>query len=504
MKYFIVIPFLICFAFIACNQEQPGRETVLDGIVTIYDEIIYEVPEVPRWCERLGLEGKRIPIGDAELYVETDGEGIPMVLINGGPGGTHHYFHPYFSRAAEFAKVIYYDQRGCGLSDYEPGDGYTIQQAANDLENLRKALDLEQWVVVGYSYGGLLAQLYATQFPESLAGLVLVSSAISAHVELEPTRQYDFISEEEQDRMQEINQIPGLTREQRIFNRYLNGDWKQQTFYRPSKERITELARYEWIHDRGFREGIIGSMRPLDLEGAFHRFPVPTLIFEGKWDLTWNTDKPEVIHNNHPNAEMIVFEQAGHSPYADQPDEFFSELQKFVESLDEIPDDEITRWREYHAEWRAEVAQRDTSLDYLLRTSGWGAQSSERIAYAVSVDDIPERLALWNILRIGFAFYDIGDYRNVLDVFKKMELAVADISDNNDDSDLSTALLWQGHMLDLLDRRDEAVAVYNRVVEIDYRGRHQHSQYGLVFKPAEYASERIETPFEKIENTLQF
>ena len=333
MKTILPLLFLLIAALLACTHEKSQKETVLDEVVTMYDEIFYDVPEVPRWCDRLRFEGKHINIGDAELYVEVEGEGMPMVLLHGGPGGTHHYFHPHFSHAADFAQVIYYDQRGCGLSDFEPGEGYTIQQAANDLESLRQALGYDQWVVVGYSYGGLLAQLYATKFPESLAGLVLLSSAVCLNIELESSRQYDFISEEEQDWMQEINQMPDLTREQIIFNRYLNGDWKRQFFYRPSKERIAEFARYEWMHDREFRNGIIESLHPLDLEGAFNDFPVPTLIFEGKWDLTWNTDKPEVIHNIHPNAEMVVIEQAGHSPFADQPDEFFGELQNFIESL---------------------------------------------------------------------------------------------------------------------------------------------------------------------------
>jgi len=325
--------FILLTSLLACTREQSQQETVLDESVTIYDEIFYDVPEVPRWCERLGFEGQRVNVGDAELYVEVEGEGMPMVLLHGGPGGTHHYFHPHFSNAADFARVIYYDQRGCGLSDYEPGEGYTIQQAANDLENLRQALGVEQWVVVGYSYGGLLAQLYAKEFPESLAGLVLVSAAVSLNIELEPSRQYDFISEEEQARMQEINQMPDLTNEQRMFNRYLNGDWKRQFFYRPSEERIAEMARYEWVHDSEFRDGIIESVYPIDLVGEFDDFKVPTLIFEGRWDLTWNTDKPEVIHNIHPNAQMVVIDKAGHSPFADAPDEFFGELQAFIESL---------------------------------------------------------------------------------------------------------------------------------------------------------------------------
>ena len=321
--------------FAACQPTPEPPETVLDGVVTLYDEIFYEVPEVPRWCERLGFEPLRVDIGDCELYVEVEGQGMPMVLLHGGPGGTHHYFHPHFSRAAEFSQVIYYDQRGCGLSDWEPGEGYTIGQAVEDLERLRQALGLQQWVVVGFSYGGLVAQLYATEYEENLAGLVLVASAVDPRIPLQPTRQYDFISDEERDRMQEINEMPGLTREQRMFNRYLNGDWKRQYFYRPPRERLAELARYEWVQDPELRPGILASLATVDLEGAFQDFAVPTMIMEAKWDLTWNTDKPEVFHQEHPHAELLIFERSGHSMFADEPDRFFAELRRFVTSLPE-------------------------------------------------------------------------------------------------------------------------------------------------------------------------
>ena len=92
--------------------EDEQRESVLDGVVYIEPELITEIPAVPRWCDRLELERRRVDVGDAELFVEVEGSGIPLVLINGGPGGTHHYFHPWFSRAKDYARVIYYDQRG--------------------------------------------------------------------------------------------------------------------------------------------------------------------------------------------------------------------------------------------------------------------------------------------------------------------------------------------------------------------------------------------------------
>jgi hypothetical protein len=129
----------------------PDAESILDRVVHIEPELFTEIPEVPRWCDRFGLQSRRIDVGGAELFVEIEGEGTPLVLLNGGPGGTHHYFHPWFGHAAQFSRVIYYDQRGCGLSDREPGeDGYSVDQAADDLEVLRRALGFDKWVVLGY------------------------------------------------------------------------------------------------------------------------------------------------------------------------------------------------------------------------------------------------------------------------------------------------------------------------------------------------------------------
>ncbi len=332
MRFHLVSAVAAVVMLTACVAHQPPRETVLDGITTTYDEI-FEVPEVERWCERLDFEAMRVDVGDCELYVEVEGQGTPLVLINGGPGGTHHYFHPHFSRAAGSARVIYYDQRGCGLSCREPGGGYTIAQAVEDLDRLRQALGIDRWVVVGFSYGGLLAQVYATKHEEHLAGLVLVASAFGPHLQAQPSRQYEYISDEERARMQEINEMPGLNGPQRMYNRYLNGDWKRQNFYRPTRERLAEQARYEWVHDRAFRPGIIESLADVDLEGAFHDFTVPTLIMEAKWDLTWGADKPALFHGEHPNAELLFFERSGHSLFADEPERFFTELERFVHSL---------------------------------------------------------------------------------------------------------------------------------------------------------------------------
>jgi hypothetical protein len=64
------------------------------------------------------------------------------------------------------------------------------------------------------------------------------------------------------------------------------------------------------------------------------------------------------------------------------------------------------------------------------------------------------------------------------------------------------ALLWQGHMLDLLGEREEAVSRYAIVAGMNLTNRWQHGQYGLSYELSPYAKERTETPFKRIENQV--
>ncbi len=78
------------------------RETVLDRKVHIYEAFL-EVPDVPPLCAEMGVRVCRVPVEGGSLHCETQGAGTPLVLLSGGPGCSHHYFHYRFSRAAGFA-----------------------------------------------------------------------------------------------------------------------------------------------------------------------------------------------------------------------------------------------------------------------------------------------------------------------------------------------------------------------------------------------------------------
>ena len=341
------------------------RETVLDRVAQI-EKNLREIPNVERWCDRLNLKKSRVNVGDCALYVEEEGKGIPVVLLHGGPGGTHHGFHPEFSQAKSFARLIYYDQRGCGLSDYVKGTGYTIAQAVDDLENLRKALSLEKWVVLGWSYGGLLAQCYALKYPESISGLILVAAGTGIPpTKMGETRQSDYILPEEKQRITEVSQAvaraakeDGMSQakmmELLVYNRQINGDWKRQHYYKPTPEQFAMAALYEWKQDSDFNAVMSQDQRRLNLKGAFENCPIPTLIFEAKWDLTWMPEKIEIIHRNHPGSHLVVLEQAGHVLFRDEPEKFFGEIKSFLEALPSVSGEKIMSWEQYLARWKKE------------------------------------------------------------------------------------------------------------------------------------------------------
>ena len=338
----------LCLAGIL-KAEEPrvkDRETVLDRKIHIEKELILVIPEVSRLCDGMDIRKLHVNIGDCKLYCEQEGKGIAIVLLHGGPGATHHYFHPHFSQAKDFARIIYYDQRGCGISEYKKGKGYSIDQAVDDLDNLRKALKIKKWIVLGSSYGGTLAQCYVMKYPERVLGLVLVGSATyGLPVTLGRTRQYDFMSQEEKMKIREIYRNRSLSLEQSVFNARLNGDWKRRSFYRPSKEQLARMALYEWKHDGHFRTQILGTLNSLDLKGSFNKCPLPILIMEGKWDLTWSADKPKKLHACFPGSKLVVFERSSHLPFADEPEKFFAVLKDFVDGLSELSETKISAWK---------------------------------------------------------------------------------------------------------------------------------------------------------------
>ena len=121
------------------------------------------------------------------LYYEESGNpyGQPVVFLHGGPGSAsapnwRRYFHPGRYR------IILFDQRGCGLSTpYACLEENTTSDLVADTEKLRLHLKVDQWLLVGGSWGSTLALAYAQSYPEPVSGLIMYGLFLGTKEEIQ-------------------------------------------------------------------------------------------------------------------------------------------------------------------------------------------------------------------------------------------------------------------------------------------------------------------------------
>ena len=117
-----------------------------------------------------------VSIGDRSLWVECEGEGGPTIILESGLGGDHRTWERVEPALAASSRVCTYDRAGIGESDPAAGTR-TAADAVDDLAALLDSAGIEgPYVLVGHSFGGAIAQLYAATHPEEVVGLVLVES----------------------------------------------------------------------------------------------------------------------------------------------------------------------------------------------------------------------------------------------------------------------------------------------------------------------------------------
>ncbi len=118
-----------------------------------------------------------IELNGVRLYTRQLGDGPSVVVLHGGPGAHHDYLLPQYDRLAPGRALRYYDQRGGGRSAVARDVAVGWREHVADLEALRDHWRLDRLTLLGYSWGGLLAVLYALEHPDRIAGLALVSAA---------------------------------------------------------------------------------------------------------------------------------------------------------------------------------------------------------------------------------------------------------------------------------------------------------------------------------------
>jgi proline iminopeptidase len=98
-------------------------------------------------------------------------------MLHGGPGADHSIYRPAYSALADIAQIVYLDHRGNGRSEDGPREGWNLTQWGDDVHAFCEALGIVDPIVLGASFGGMVALAYATRHPAHPAKLILISTA---------------------------------------------------------------------------------------------------------------------------------------------------------------------------------------------------------------------------------------------------------------------------------------------------------------------------------------
>jgi len=281
----------------------------------------------------------RAPVRDTELFFDVEGaslvpDGPRMVekpvafLLHGGPGGDHSTFKPALSSLADKMQLVYVDHRGQGRSARGPKETYTLDNNVEDLEALRQYLGLERVVVIGVSYGGMVALTYASRYPDSVSHLVAVVTAPSYRF-LERAKQLARErGTDEQQRMAEILWSGGFENEEQLREYYLVMGPLYSLKHDPEEARLRRQRGI--LSPDAINVAFGGFLRTWDVTDDLPKIVAPTLVIAGRHDWICPPEFSELIASKIPNTDLRIFENSSHAVTADEPQAFVDVVKGFV------------------------------------------------------------------------------------------------------------------------------------------------------------------------------
>lgn len=266
-------------------------------------------------------------------YVSWGRDDAPAVVMLHGLRSYAHTWEPVADALVDRYRVVALDQRGRGLSDWDPQRDYYAAAYVRDLDALVRALDLRRFVLVGHSMGGANAFVYSAAQPERLAGLAIEDMGPGASSSSQGSERIK----------RELKETPGAF-----------ASWDDaRAFWRRQRPNITESAldsriahslkevgpgRIVWRHDA---DGIAAARLDATPAQLVHLWPlilnlhVPTLLVRGGESDFLSADVAAEMTAANAGIERIDIPGATHYVHDDQPAAFNRALRTWLDRLDD-------------------------------------------------------------------------------------------------------------------------------------------------------------------------
>ena len=285
----------------------------------------------------------RVEVGGAALYSRTIGRGPPVIVLHGGPDFDTGYLLPEMDQFSDAYQLTYYDQRGRGKSaeGVRPED-VTLASDLEDLDKLRRHSRLDAPVLLGHSWGTVLALEYALRHPTHVSRLVLMNPAPASARQVGVLRT-SYLAQlgSDMDRQREImataaykeGDPDAVTARYRIHFKHglqRRADYEKLIarmsagFHSQGKSGITKA----WAVENRLYEDT-WAVPGYDLLPKLRSLRIPTLVIVGEQDFIPPQIATEIAQAI-PDARLVTIRKCGHFAYMECAAEVRAALQDFL------------------------------------------------------------------------------------------------------------------------------------------------------------------------------
>ena len=275
--------------------------------------------------------------GGARLayWVAGNPEGEPLFVLHGGPGLGSAYLRPSLTELLGVTRrLVFYDQRGSGYSEgRDDPTRLTIDWSVSDLDAIRRAAGVDRIDLLGHSFGGLLAMVYALERPDRVRRLVLVDPEPASRELWETFR--DRLAgrtrPEDSARLDEITAAPDWQADPEAMS-----DWYATRLraYMADPASAEEMEiRFDEMTLANFRTtypAVRGSLGEWDLHDRLAGLAAPTLVIAGGDSIFAPVAMSRLV-DALPSARLEVIDRSGHFPFVEAPRAFARLVEAFLD-----------------------------------------------------------------------------------------------------------------------------------------------------------------------------
>jgi len=289
-------------------------------------------------------DGKYYTVNGAKIWTVSFGKGDPIFFIAGGPGGSHIGLRSFDSLSATNT-LVYFDGFGRGKSDTAKNlSEYSLSRDIQDLEGLRKAMGFSKINILGHSYGGLVAQGYAIQYPNNVNHLVLANTFHSFIMwqENDDNSNHEIKTNypEVWDSLMIIREKGAVSSDplhQELYGKvpygflyaYNPDNFRNRGRKKPYPNSFNSKLYYQMVGKDG--DFIVGSdIGDFDFRKQLKDLKMPILIIGGRYDRVAVPSMMVKYKEYCPQAKFVIFERSGHNPQVEEPTAALALIREFL------------------------------------------------------------------------------------------------------------------------------------------------------------------------------